>query len=197
MRRPARRAALSRGFRAFSPAAPLLALAALAALAAAIAPAPAVAQVSEELPPKLQERARAIYKGVMCPQCAGQTLDQSSAPIADAMRSVVRAQLLAGATDDAIIASLVESYGEGVLAAPPARGFSLLVWLVPPFALLLGGAAVALALRNMRTGGAGARPAPSGAPDSDGGLPFDLVDRELGAGAPGAPAEKDEAPWRT
>lgn len=187
MRRAARRAALSRGFRVCSPAAPLLAL---AALAAALAPAAALAQVSEELPPELQERARAIYEGVMCPQCAGQTLDQSSAPIADAMRNVVRAQLLAGATDDAIIASLVESYGEGVLAAPPARGFSLLVWLVPPFALLLGAAALALALRNMRTGGASARPAPSAAPDPDRGLPFDLVDRELGAGAPGAPDEK-------
>lgn len=188
MRRAARRAALSRGFRrALSPAAPLLALAAFAA----IAPAAAVAQVSEELPPELQERARAIYAGVMCPQCAGQTLDQSSAPIADAMRSVVRAQLLAGATDDAIIASLVESYGEGVLAAPPARGFSLIVWLVPPFALLLGGAALALALRNMRARPAEAPPYPSGAPDADQELPFDLVDRELGAGAPGAPRGKD------
>ncbi len=189
MRRAARRAALSRGFpRALSPAAPLLAL---AAIAAALSPAPAVAQVSEELPPELQERARAIYAGVMCPQCAGQTLDQSSAPIADAMRSVVRTQLLAGATDDAIIASLVESYGESVLAAPPARGFSLIVWLVPPFALLLGGAALALALRNMRARPADAPPYPSGPPDADQELPFDLVDRELGAGAPGAPRGKD------
>lgn len=189
MRRAARRAALSRGFRrALSPAAPLLAL---AAVAAALSPAAAVAQVSEELPPELQERARAIYAGVMCPQCAGQTLDQSSAPIADAMRSVVRTQLLAGATDDAIVASLVESYGEGVLAAPPARGFSLIVWLVPPFALLLGGAALVVALRNMRTRPADAPPYPSGAPDADQELPFDLVDRELGAGAPGAPRGKD------
>ena len=188
MRRAARRAALSRGFRrALSPAAPLLALAAVALSPAA----PLLAQVSEELPPELQERARAIYEGVMCPQCAGQTLDQSSAPIADAMRSVVRTQLLAGATDDAIVASLVESYGEGVLAAPPARGFSLIVWLVPPFALLLGGAALALALRNMRTRPAETPPYPSGAPDADQELPFDLVDRELGAGAPGAPRGKD------
>jgi len=189
VRRAARRAALSRGFRrALSPAAPLLAL---AAVAAALSPAAAVAQVSEELPPELQERARAIYEGVMCPQCAGQTLDQSSAPIADAMRSVVRTQLLAGETNDAIIASLVESYGEGVLAAPPARGFSLIVWLVPPLALLLGGAALALALRNMRARPADAPPYPSGPPDADQELPFDLVDRELGAGAPGAPRGKD------
>lgn len=189
MRRAARRAALSRGFRrALSPAAPLLAL---AAVAAALSAAAALAQVSEELPPELQERARAIYAGVMCPQCAGQTLDQSSAPIADAMRSVVRAQLLAGATDDAIVASLVESYGEGVLAAPPARGFSLIVWLVPPFALLLGGAALVVALRNMRARPTEAPPYPSLTPDADQELPFDLVDRELDAGAPGAPRGKD------
>ena len=106
----------------------------------------------------------------------------------------MRTQLLAGATDDAIVAALVESYGEGVLASPPARGFSLLAWLVPPFALLVGAAAAAVAIRNMRAraptaqAGAAAPPAsPAGEDPRD--LPFDLVDRELGADAPGAGRE--------
>ena len=184
-------------------AAPLLALAALAfALSAALAP-PARAQTYEALPPELEERARGIYSGVMCPQCAGQTLDQSSAPIAEAMKSVVRTQLLEGATDDAIIAALVESYGEGVLASPPTRGFSLLAWLVPPIALLIGAAAVAAALRNRRArvpdaapGAAQAVASPGKAPiagseaEADArDLPLDLVDLELGADAPGAGRE--------
>ena len=146
---------------------------------------PASAQTYEELPLDLEERAQRIYSGVMCPQCAGQTIDESNAPIAEAMRTAIQAQLRNGASDDAIMDSLVQSYGEGILASPPTRGFSLLAWLVPPLALLLGAAAVFFTIRNLR-GRSVSEPAaagdvgtvvaaPSGAP-----LPFDLVDRELG-----------------
>lgn len=159
----------------------LLLLVALSAMSIS----PVSAQTYEELPPELEERAQRIYSGVMCPQCAGQTIDESNAPIAEAMRTAIKAQLRNGATDDAIVDSLVQSYGEGILASPPTRGFSLLAWLVPPLALLLGAAAVFFAIRSMRgrsvtepavAGDGGiVLAAPSGAP-----LPFDLVDRELG-----------------
>lgn len=146
---------------------------------------PVGAQTYEELPPELEERAQRIYSGVMCPQCAGQTIDESNAPIAEAMREAIKAQLRGGATDDAIVDSLVQSYGKGILASPPTRGFSLLAWLVPPFVLLLGAAAVALAIRNMRGRSmteSAAAAAGGGTTDiaSAGPLPFDLVDRELG-----------------
>ena len=49
------------------------------------------------------------------------------------------------------------SFGEEILASPPKRGISLLVWLAPPIALVLGGAAVALAIRGMRRGAGGLR----------------------------------------
>lgn len=159
----------------------LLMLTALSVMPAALANA----QAYDELPPDLEERAQRIYSGVMCPQCAGQTIDESNAPIAEAMRTAIKAQLRNGAPDDAIMDSLVQSYGEGILASPPTRGFSLLAWLVPPLALLLGAAAVFFTIRNMRgrsvteravAGDAGVVvAAPGGAP-----LPFDLVDRELG-----------------
>ena len=158
----------------------LLALAALTVLSATAARA----QSYEELPPDLEERAQRIYSGVMCPQCAGQTIDESNAPIAEAMRTAIRAQLRDGATDDAIVDSLVQSYGEGILASPPTRGFSLLAWLIPPLALLLGAAAVAFAIRTMRTRPVAEPPAAvaGGAADAAP-LPFDLVDRELGEDA--------------
>lgn len=159
----------------------LLALAALAAMSIM----PASAQTYEELPSELEERAQGIYSGVMCPQCAGQTIDESNAPIAEAMRTAIKAQLRNGATDDAIMDSLVQSYGEGILASPPTRGFSLLAWLIPPLALLLGAAAVGIAIRNMRSRSvAGPAAATAGAGfagvSSGESLPFDLVDRELG-----------------
>lgn len=166
----------------------VLALSLMCATLVLLAVAPASAQTYEELPPELEERAQRIYSGVMCPQCAGQTIDESNAPIAEAMRTAIRAQLRNGATNDAIVDSLVQSYGEGILASPPTRGFSLIAWLVPPLVLLLGAGAVAFAIRSMR-GRAAAGPA---AATVDGGtmstasgasLPFDLVDRELGEDA--------------
>ena len=147
--------------------------------------APASAQTYEELPPDLEERAQRIYSGVMCPQCAGQTIDESNAPIAEAMRTAIQAQLRNGSSDDAIMDSLVQSYCESILASPPPRGFSLLAWLVPPLALLLGAAAVFFTIRSMR-GRAAAGPAAAAAGGgimdaaSVASLPFDLVDRELG-----------------
>jgi len=146
--------------------------------------APVSAQTYEELPPDLEERAQRIYSGVMCPQCAGQTIDESNAPIAEAMRTAIQAQLRNGASDNAIMDSLVQSYGEGILASPPTRGFSLLAWLVPPLALLLGAAAVFFTIRSMRGRSAIEPAAAAGGDTADiartGPLPFDLVDRELG-----------------
>jgi cytochrome c-type biogenesis protein CcmH len=43
-----------------------------------------------------------------------------------------------GASDDMIVASFVKEQGKVVLAVPPAEGFSLLSWLVPPL-FLVGG----------------------------------------------------------
>ena len=124
----------------------------------------------------------------MCPQCAGQSIDQSNAPVARAMRQTIREQLRGGADDDEIIDLLVTAYGEEILASPPARGFSLAAWAVPPIALLLGGAAVALAVRSLRR-----RP---GAPETETFSPsggdsnlepyLDIVDRELANDAPPA-----------
>lgn len=66
------------------------------------------------------------------------------------MREIIRERLLEGQATEQILGFLVESFGEGILASPPKRGLSLAVWLVPPAALLLGAAAVTLAIRGLR-----------------------------------------------
>ena len=45
------------------------------------------------------------------------------------MRTVIRAKLLAGESDQQIIAYFVERYGEGVLVEPPRHGLALVAWL--------------------------------------------------------------------
>ena len=156
-------------------------------LTAAFVEVTAHAQSYEDLPPELEERAQSLYASLLCPQCAGQTIAQSSAPVASAMRRVIRDQLLAGATDDAIVTALVSAYGEGVLASPPVRGFSLTAWLVPPIAILLGAIAVVFAVRSLRRESLHGVETATGTPETGSSpaerLRFDLVDQELGADA--------------
>ena len=156
-------------------------------LTAAFVEVTAHAQSYEDLPPELEERAQALYASLLCPQCAGQTIAQSNAPVASAMRGVIRDQLLAGATDDAIVTALVSAYGEGVLASPPVRGFSLTAWLVPPIAILLGAIAVVFAVRSLRRESLHAVETATGTPETGSSpaerLRLELVDQELGADA--------------
>ena len=159
----------------------LLPLAAVIALLTVL-PGTSRAQEFEPLPPELEVQAQALYESVMCPQCAGQTISQSHSQIAKAMRAAVRDGLLAGDSREEILDSLVASFGEGVLASPPKRGLSLLVWLAPPIALVLGGAAVALAVRALRRG-TGPAPVPASSKAAGDLAPYlDMVDREIGGG---------------
>jgi len=96
---------------------------------------------------------------VMCPTCH-QLLELSSAPVADRIRAFIQTRIDAGDTKSEIKQRLVSEFGEAVLAAPPARGFNLLVWLLPLLGLAASGTAIAvLARRSTRrareTGGAG------------------------------------------
>ncbi len=94
--------------------------------------------------------AQGIDKSLMCPICPSETIDQSQTEIAEQMRRTVRERLADGESRDDVLRFFVERYGEGILAAPPKSGFNLLVWLVPPLALLIAGGALALILRAMR-----------------------------------------------
>ena len=112
------------------------------------------------------------------------------------MRATVDERLRAGEGDEEIIAFLVGSFGEEILASPPKRGVALLVWLIPPIALVLGGGIVALAIRRLRRGGgqdtdpyAAQGQGPLAAPGSAGNeatgdlAPYlEMVDREMGGG---------------
>jgi cytochrome c-type biogenesis protein CcmH len=106
-------------------------------------------QPDEVLPdPALEARAREISRGIRCPVCQGETIDDSNAGVARDLRLVVRERLLAGDTDAEVVAFVVDRYGEFVLFEPPAKGANLILWVAGP-AMLLGGLAIAgLTLRR-------------------------------------------------
>jgi cytochrome c-type biogenesis protein CcmH len=83
--------------------------------------------------------ARAVYSQIMSPYCPGQNLANCGSGAAEVLRQEIRERLAAGETQEAIIASLIERFGESVLAAPPNKGLGRLAW-IGPFAILLVGA---------------------------------------------------------
>jgi cytochrome c-type biogenesis protein CcmH len=94
------------------------------------------------LPAKPKPRAsQADLEGeIMCPVCST-TLDQSDSPIARKMKADIAGRIAAGESKKEIKDELVAEFGQQILAAPPAKGFNLLAWLLP-FVALFGGALV-------------------------------------------------------
>jgi cytochrome c-type biogenesis protein CcmH len=106
-------------------------------LAAQDGPSPPLANVQLENPVQ-EARAVALMENLRCIQCQGQSIHDSDAPIAEAMRHEVRSRIKAGENEAQIEAWLVERYGDWVSFAPPSHGAGLLLWLAP--LLLLAGA---------------------------------------------------------
>jgi cytochrome c-type biogenesis protein CcmH/NrfF len=81
-----------------------------------------------------------------CPHLPSQC--QSRAEIT----GVILQDIRRGDAEPAILQDLARRYGLQVLAAPPARGFDLAVWILPGFGLVIGLVAVILVVRHMRMG---------------------------------------------
>ncbi len=96
------------------------------------------------------ERAQALDKQLMCPVCPSETIDQSQVELAKQMRATVRERLTDGESAGEIKAFFVDRYGDNVLAAPPARGFNIVVWVIAGLALPIAAAILVLALKIMR-----------------------------------------------
>jgi len=107
-------------------------------------------------PRSVEQRTHDIASQLRCPICNGESVADSSTPIAQQMRSVIRQDVQAGQSDDQIIASFRTSYGDSILLRPPLGGFTAIIWFGPVVALLAGIAIVGVAAREWRR----AQPAP-------------------------------------
>lgn len=87
--------------------------------------------------PVLEARARELSAELRCLVCRNESIDDSNADLARDLRLLVRERLVAGDTDDQVIAFLVDRYGEYVLLRPTITGSGLVLWLAGPMMLLL------------------------------------------------------------
>jgi cytochrome c-type biogenesis protein CcmH len=98
--------------------------------------------------PALEARARNLSKELRCMVCQNQSIDDSEAPLAHDLRVLVRERLTAGDSDAQVINFLVARYGEFVLLRPPLSWHTAALWGLPPAALLIGIAAIAMIMRR-------------------------------------------------
>jgi len=90
-----------------------------------------------------------IESEVMCVVCH-EPLAVAQSPEAFQERDYIRGLINQGNTRREIENDLVQQYGPAVLAKPPARGFNLLVYIIPPVVVILGIATVAITLPRWR-----------------------------------------------
>ena len=114
--------------------------AAIAFLFLLLIPTPSLAVRPDEMlkDPALEARARQLSEELRCMVCQNQSIDDSEAPLAHDLRVLVRQRLQAGDTDEQVIDFLVARYGDFVLLKPPFKPETLLLWGLPPLALIMG-----------------------------------------------------------
>jgi len=125
-------------------------LALIAVLAALALPAFAVTPEEMLKDPGLEARARVISQELRCMVCQNQSIDDSEAPLAHDLRVLVRQRLEQGDTNRQVLDYIVARYGDFVLLKPPFQLDTLLLWGLPPAALLLGAGALVIAARKRR-----------------------------------------------
>jgi len=113
-------------------------------------PGPVLAVLPDEVldDPALEARARALSRDLRCLVCRNESIDESNADLARDMRLLVRERLVAGDSDEQVLAFLVARYGEFVLLRPTVQGANLILWVAAPVMFLLALIAAGVYLRR-------------------------------------------------
>jgi cytochrome c-type biogenesis protein CcmH len=118
-------------------------------VAAVLGAGPGAATASATALPAHRASLTKIYDDVMCVVCH-EPLALAQSPEAEQERAYIRKLVNQGETVKQVEAKLVTQYGAAVLALPPAHGFNLLVYVIPPLVVLLGIGVLALTLPKWR-----------------------------------------------
>lgn len=132
-------------------------LALIAILFTLLAPGAALAVTPGEMlkDPALEARARHLSSELRCMVCQNESIDDSNAPLAHDLRVLVRQRLVAGDSDRQVLDYLVARYGEFVLLRPRFEWHTLLLWGLPPAALLAGMVGIFFVAMRRRKPGTG------------------------------------------
>jgi len=79
-----------------------------------------------------------ISNELLCPVCRGQTVSESNSDLANDFRAIIKTKLKEGQSREDILKYFTSRYGDSVLASPPAKGFRLIIWILPIAVILFG-----------------------------------------------------------
>ena len=85
----------------------------------------------------MEARARDISKGLRCPVCQNENIDDSNSAISRELRLLVRDRLIEGDTNEEVVDFIVARYGEYVLLEHTKDGFNMILWVAPLGMLIL------------------------------------------------------------
>lgn len=91
----------------------------------------AVAAVGDSDATSPEEQVRSISESIKCPTCQGQSVADSNASAAKAIRTEIGRRLEEGQTEDQIRGYIASRYGEESLLTPPRSGVAGLIWFLP------------------------------------------------------------------
>ena len=121
---------------------------AVMALALVVTGAPAAALAQHPARHVEEQAVYEIANQLRCVVCQNLSVADSPSEMAIQMRRVIKERLAAGESPDQVVRYFVDKYGEWILLSPPRRGFSLIVWIFPFVAVVVGLGIVALVLRR-------------------------------------------------
>jgi cytochrome c-type biogenesis protein CcmH len=91
-----------------------------------------------QTPAPSDDEVNRVAKQMYCPVCENIPLDVCPTQACAQWRETIREKLAAGWDEQQIKDYFAVQYGDRVLAEPKTEGFSLLVWIIPPLAVLAG-----------------------------------------------------------
>ncbi len=99
----------------------------------------------------IETRLNHLSRELRCVVCQNESLAESPAELANAMREEIRDLMRAGKTDAEVLGFLTARYGDFVLFRPPFKPLTYLLWLGPFLFLGFGALIWFVALRARRT----------------------------------------------
>jgi cytochrome c-type biogenesis protein CcmH len=118
------------------------------------------------LSPEQEREARQIEALVIAPCCWSQQVSVHNSPAATQMREDIRQRLASGQTRAQILEAYTAEYGDRILAEPPARGFTRLLYVLPPVLGLAGIGLLVVVVRRFTSRSQVAAQTPSPAQDA-------------------------------
>jgi len=97
-----------------------------------------LAYAQQPQPTPSDDQVNAIARQLYCPVCENTPLDVCGTTACAQWRELIRQKLAAGWSEQSIKDYFVQQYGARVLGSPPLKGLNVLVYIIPPLAIIAG-----------------------------------------------------------